>query len=129
MPSEGPGQRYVAVATKATTHAAPAVELKHAGIAAKSEQIAAMAPNLANAALAVQIPIGEHFVIMLSGVHTIESSLLPGGAAAGDQLWIDSADNTLKSAAGAGRIKFGLLDSIDTTLGRAEVNLTQRSSF
>lgn len=129
MPLEGPGRRISVTATKATTHGAPAVELNHAGVAAKSEAIPPMAPSVANAALAVAIAVSEEFVIMLDGVHEVATSLLPAGAAAGDALWIATADNTLHNAAGAGLVKFGLIDSIDTTLGRAQVNLTQRSSF
>lgn len=137
MPIEGPGRRYDVVATKATSHGKPVVELNHAGIAAKSAQIAAMAPSVANAALAVQIAIGEDFVIMLDGDHEVAVADLPGGAAAGDRLWIKASDNTLALAAtaltagvlNAGYSKFGLIDSIDTALGHASVNLTQRSSF
>jgi hypothetical protein len=40
-----------------------------------------------------------------------------------------AADNSLANAAAAGRTKFGVVDSIDAVLGRALVNLTQRSSF
>lgn len=137
MPLEGPGRRFSVPFTKASTHGAPAVELGHAGVAAKSAQIPAMAPSLANAALAVQIAIGEEAVIMMDGVHEVASSALPGGAAAGSPLYIHATDNSLALAAtaltagvlNAGYWKFGLIDSIDTTLGRAQVNLTQRSAF
>lgn len=137
MPLEGPGRRFDAIATKATTHGAPAVELNHAGVAAKSTQIPAMAPSLANAAIAQQIAIGEDFVIMMDGVHEVVTGSLPGGAATGNALYIKVADNSLHLAAdaltagvlNAGFVKYGLIDSIDTTLGRAQVNLTQRSSF
>lgn len=137
MPLEGPGQRFSATATKATTHGAPAVELNHAGIAAKSDNPPPMAPSVANATLAQQIAFGEEFVIMMSGAHEVASSLLPAGAAAGDPLYIKAADNTLHLAAdaltsgvlNAGFVKFGLLDEIDTTHGRAQVNLSERSSF
>lgn len=129
MPIEGPGARYVATATKAATHGAPAVELNHAGVAAKSAQIAPMVPSVANAAIAQQIAVGEQFVIMLKGRHEVASALLPGGAVAGTQLWINPADNTLKSATSAGYVKFGVVDSIDATHARALVNLDQRGSF
>lgn len=137
MPSEGPGRRYDVVATKATTHGAPVIELNHAGIAAKSSQAAPMAPSVANAVIAQQIAIGEDFVIMLEGDHDVAVAALPGGAAAGDRLFIKASDNTLALAAtaltagvlNAGYAKFGLIDDIDTVLGRAHVNLTQRSSF
>lgn len=137
MPLEGPGRRYDATATKATTHGAPAIELNHPGIAAKSEQIAPMAPSVANAALAVQIAINEHFVIMLDGQHEVAVSALPAGAAVGDRLWIEASDNTLANAAealtagvlNAGFAKFGVIDEIDTVLGRALVNLSLRSTF
>jgi hypothetical protein len=129
MPIEAPGKRYEAIATKATTHGAPAVELNHAGVAAKSAQIAPMVPSVANAAIAQQIAVSEPFIIMLAGKHEVATSLLPGGAVAGTQLWITPADNSLKSATAAGLVKFGVIDSIDATRGRALVNLDQRSSF
>lgn len=131
MPLEGPGRRFVATATKATTHGAHTVELNHAGIAAKSQQVPAMAPSVANAALAVAIGVGEEFVIMLDGVHEVATAALPAGTVVGDQLFIRPADNTLHKAGAtaAGDVKFGLVDEIDTGLGRALVNLTQRSSF
>jgi hypothetical protein len=129
MPLEAPGKRYEATATKATTHGAPCVELNHAGVAAKSQQIAPMVPSLANAAIAQQIAVGEAFIIMLAGKHEVLSSLLPAGAVAGTQLWINPADNTLKNATSAGYVKYGVVDSIDTTHGRALVNLDQRGSF
>lgn len=137
MPLEAPGRRYDAIATKATTHGSPVVELNHAGIAAKSEQVAPMVPSVANAAIAQQIAIGEEFIIMMDGQHEVLISALPGGAAAGNPVYIKVADNTLALAAtaltagvlNAGFVKFGLLDSLDTDLGTAVVNLTQRSSF
>lgn len=131
MPLEAPGRRYVATATKATTHGAHTVEVNHAGIASKSTQIPAMAPSVANAALAVAIAIGEEFVIMLDGQHEVATSALPGGTVVGSQLFIRPADNTLHlaGATAAGDVKFGLVDEIDTGLGRALVNLSQRSSF
>lgn len=137
MPLEGPGRRWDGIATKPHTHGAPAIELNHAGIAAKSAQAAPMAPSVANAALAVQIGIGEDFVIMLDGDHEVAVSALPGGAVAGDRLFIKAADDTLALAAtaltagvlNAGFAKFGIIDDIDTVLGRAHVNLSQRSSF
>lgn len=137
MPLESPGRRFAVTATKATTHGAPAVELGHAGIAAKSAQIPPLVPSVANAVIAQAIAIGEEFVLMMDGVHEVAVSALPGGAAAGNPLYIKAADNTLALAAtaltagvlNAGFWKFGLLDEIDTGLGRAQVNLTQRSAF
>lgn len=137
MPLEGPGRRYSVTATKATSHGKPAVELAHPGIAAKSTQVAPMVPSVANAALAVQIGIGEEFVIMLTGVHEVAVADLPAGAAAGDPLYIKASDNTLHKAVdavtsgalNAGFFKFGVIDSIDTTLGRAQVNLNLRGAF
>jgi hypothetical protein len=137
MPLEAPGRRYEAVATKATTHGAPAVELNHPGIAAKSQQVAPMVPSVANAAIAQQIAISEPFIIMLAGKHEVATSLLPGGAVAGTPLYIRASDNALVLAAtaltggvlNAGFQRFGVIDSIDTTHGRALVNLDLRSSF
>jgi hypothetical protein len=91
-----------------------------------------MAPSVANAVLATQIAIGEEFVIMMDGDHEINpSSLLPGGAAAGTQLFIRPSDNSLHALGSTttGDVKLGVVDSIDTVNGRASINLTQRSSF
>jgi hypothetical protein len=137
MPLESPGARYEATATKATSHGAPAVELNHAGVAAKSAQAAPAAPSVAAAAAAQQIAISEAFIIMLKGRHEVASSLLPGGAVAGSPLYIRASDNALVLAAtaltggvlNAGFLRFGVIDSIDTTRGRALVNLDLRSSF
>lgn len=129
MPIEGPGSRFSVVATKATSHGAPAVEHNHPGIAAKSAQVDPMAPTAANAALADNIAIGEEFVIMLAGLHEVPVADLPAGAAVGDPLWIAAADNALAAAAGAGLVKFGRISSIDATLGRALVNLNLRDTF
>lgn len=129
MPYEGPGERYSVVFTKAAVHGAPAVENNHAGVAAKSQQAQGGWPTQANATAAQQIAIGEEAVIMMDGLHEVESALLPVGAVAGTALWIDPADNSLHNAAAAGLVKFGLVSSIDATLGRALVNLEQRGSF
>lgn len=137
MPYEGEGTRFSVVATKATAHGKPAVELAHPGIAAKSTNPAPMAVSVANAALAQQIAIGEEFVIMLAGDHEVLVADLPGGAVAGNPLYIKASDNTLALAAtaltagvlNAGFWKFGVIDSIDLTLGRALVNLNLRSVF
>lgn len=99
MPYEAPGSRFSTVATKATVHGDPAVEHKHPGIAAKSSQAAPAVPSVANALAAQQIAIGEELVIMLLGLHEVDTDLLPGGAAAGDALYIAEADNSLLSAA------------------------------
>lgn len=95
MPARGPGQTYAVTATKESAHNHPAIELNHAGIAHKSQQIPPGVPSNAAAAAAKLIAIGEEFVIDMDGVHTFESSLLPGGAKAGERLWINPADNTL----------------------------------
>jgi len=139
MPGQAPGTSFSCTATKATGHNKPAVELNHAGIAAKSTQPPAMAPNAANAKAATEIAIGEEMVILMAGSHEFASSLLPGGSAAGDRLAIKVSDNSLvKIAAGAAAnkaieegllVKFGVIDSIDTTAALAHVNLSQRSSF
>lgn len=138
MPGTGPGSRYSAVATKQVNHGMPAIELGHAGIAAKSEQVAPMAPSVANAAIADQIAVGETFVVMMEGLHSyVPSSVLPGGAAAGNALYIKASDNSLVLAATAlsggvlqaGYSKFGLLDEIETTPGTCQINLSRRDTF
>jgi hypothetical protein len=135
VPAEQPGSRYSVTATKATEHGKPAVENRHAGVAAKSEQADPAYPNAANALLAQDIAIGEEFVIMLDGAHELLVADLPAGAAVGDGLWIEIADNSLANAAEAqtggiteaAYVKFGVISSIDVTAGRALVNLNQRS--
>lgn len=137
MPYEGPGKRYSCIATKAVAHGAPAVEKRHPGIAAKSAQAAPAAVSVANATAAQQIAIGEEMVIMLDGAHEVAVAALPGGAVEGDPLWIEIADNTLANAAEAlttgiteaGYVKYGVISTIDATLGRALVNLNLKASF
>lgn len=137
MPSEGAGERYSVVATKAVVHGKPAVEKKHPGIAAKSAQAAPAAVSVANATAAQQIAIGEEFVIMLTGLHDVAVADLPGGAAVGDPLYIEIADNSLANAAEAltsglveaEYVKFGRISAIDATLGIAQVNLDLRSTL
>jgi hypothetical protein len=137
MPAEGPGSRYSVVATKATVHGRPVVENKHPGIAAKSAQAAPAAVSVANATAAQAIAIGEEMVIMLAGLHDVAVSLLPGSAAVGDPLWITIADNVLANAATAltggvteaAYVKFGVISSIDTTLGISQVNLNLRDTL
>lgn len=137
MPYEQPGQRYSAIATKATAHGRPAVEKRHPGIAAKSAQAAPAAVSVANATAAQAIAIGEEFVIMLAGSHEVAVADLPGGAAEGDPLWIEVADNSLANAAEAqtaglteaAYVKFGVIDSIDTAAGRALVNLNLKDTI
>lgn len=139
MPAEGPGSRFSVTATKATQHGWPAVELNHAGIAAKSAQAEPGNLTTANALAAEKIAIGEEFVIMLSGLHSFPSAKLPGGSVAGDRLAIKKTDNSLVKVAEAAAankaieegllVKFGVLDSIDTVAGLAWVNLTGRNSF
>lgn len=137
MPAEGPGERYSVTATKAAIHGDPVTEKNHAGIAAKSSQAQGGYPTAANAVAATRIAIGEEMVIMMDGLHPVASSLLPGGAAAGDPIYIRKADNVLVNAAEAltagvleaAYNKFGLISAIDTTLGVASINLEQRSAF
>lgn len=137
MPSEGPGSRYSCVATKASAHGAPIVEKNHAGIAAKSGQALPAYPTAANALAAQQIGIGDDVVIMLTGLHDVAISALPGGAAEGDAVYIKKSDNTLANAAAAlssGLLqatyaKLGLISAIDVSVGRASVNLNMRSAF
>lgn len=129
MPYEGPGKRTAVTATKACNHGDPVVEQNIPGVAAKSAQVAPMVPSVANAAIAQQIAIGEQFVLMSSGLHEVVTSKLPAGYAVGTQLWIATADNSLQSAAAAGRVKFGVIVDIDATHGRAHVNLNLRDTF
>jgi hypothetical protein len=131
---KGPGERYSTVATKAWKHKGVAVEAGHAGIAFKVDQPHAIPdPTDAAAIAAAQtVAIGADVVIDMDGVHDIPSAQLPAGAVVGTQLWINPAAAVgadLLDATATGAIKFGIVDAIDTVLGRATVNLTQRSSF
>lgn len=137
MPSEGPGARFSCVATKASVHGNPVVEVGHAGIGAKSGQPAPAAVSVANATAAQAIAIGDDMVVMMEGLHTFASSFLPGGAAVGNPVYIRASDNALVLAAtaltagvlNAGFWKFGLISEIDTALARVSINLSRRDSF
>lgn len=127
MPYEGPGKRRDEVAGKQVQHGNPAADGGFACIAAKSGQLP---PFMDPTTPATQmINVGEHYTQMLTGVHSFPSSLLPGGAGAGAPLWINPADNSLHSATGAGFLKLGVVDHIDTVLGLAYVNLLARGQF
>lgn len=137
MPTEQPGARISLIATKATSHGAPAVEKNHPGVAAKSGQASPAYPSEANALLAKNIAIGEEFVIMLAGAHHVDVDLLPDGAVVGDPVYITVADNALADAAEAitaGLVesayrKFGRISEIDTASGLALVNLNLRDTL
>lgn len=101
MPYEGPGSRYSTIATKATRHGDPAVEKGHPGIAAKSTQIAPAAVSQANADAAVNIAIGEEFVIMTQGLHEVLVASLAAGAEEGDEVYIRDTDNVLLGSGGS----------------------------
>lgn len=123
MPAEGPGRRFSAIATKAGIHNHPAVELNHAGVAAKSAQPPAAAPSTANAEAATHIAIGEEFVIMLDGVHDIDRTLLPEGAEVGERLWINPADNKLLLTDEAGEVHPAVKLTITATGGTFTVTV------
>lgn len=132
--AQGPGHRHNAVATKAVQHRRPVVEDNVPGIAFKStntQGIPFVAPLLDAPTAATLIAIGEAFVIEVGGMHELlPASILPAGAVVGAPLWINVADNTLQAAAGAGRIKFGVIDRIDVPLtGTFAVNANLRDSF
>lgn len=129
-----PGQRYSTTATKAWKHKGPAVEAGHAGIAFKVDQPLPITDPTSSAQItaATTVTVGADVVIDMDGLHDIPTSQLPVGAVVGTQLWIDPTDApgaALRNATATGRVKFGIVDAIDTTLGRAQINLTQRSSF
>lgn len=123
MPARKPGSTFAATATKATQHNHPAVELNHGGVAAKTQQVAAAVPSIANAEAAVRIAIEEDFVIMLDGVHTIDSSLLPEGARAGSRLWIDPLTNRLSLTAEIGEVHPAVRVTIAATGGEWQLTI------
>lgn len=123
MPAEAPGKRFPVTATKATVHGRPAVELNHAGIAYKSAQPAPAVPSVANATAATQIAIGEEFVMSMDGAHEFASTLLPGGAKAGDRLWINPADNSLQASARAGQVNPSVKIPVSATGGTFTITI------
>lgn len=137
MSVEQPGSRYSCLATKQVVHKMPTVEKRHPGIALKSAQVAPMVPTMANATAAQTITVGEEMVIAMTGVWTVPTSALPGGAVVGDGLWITIADNVLVLAAvaltagvvEAPYIPYGVIDEIDTTAGEADINLNLRDTL
>ena len=137
MSVQAPGERFSVVATKQVRHKRPVVEARHPGIALKSSQPPPMVPTVANATAAETILVGEELVIAMTGSWPVETALLPGGAVVGDPLYIVLADNTLANAANAlaaglvkaTHLKFGVIDSIDTVLGLAMVNLNLRDTL
>jgi hypothetical protein len=123
MPARSPGQTFAATFTKLSGHNHPAVELNHAGIAQKSQQIPPGVPSNAAAAAAKVIEIGEEAVIDMNGSHTFESSFLPGGAAAGSRLWINPADNTLSLSASPGAVNPAVSVKVDATGGTLTITI------
>lgn len=130
MPDEAPGRRVTRVATKEVKHGDPAVELGAPGIAFKAQEGIPVLPSFAAAVAAKKIKVGEEFVIGIAGRHSVRTELLPGGAKAGDPLFIKLSDNSLVAAAGGGIVKFGVLEhEPDATMDRASVNFDLRDTF
>lgn len=129
MPSQGPGRRHNATATKAVIHGDPCIEDNLPGVAFKSAGLTAFIDP--TTAAATTIAVAEPFVIMLGGMQDIRAAKCPGAAlpAVGAQLWILSTDNTMQAAAGTNRVKFGVVDSVDTVRQIAHVNTNARDTF
>lgn len=141
MPAERPGRREERIRSNkagVTLHNGdPVIEGNLAGVAAKSRGGAPGAVNMANAAANQVIAVGELFVVMLDGTHTLDESHLPAGAVDGDRLYIRASDDALVLAAtaltggvlNAGFAKYGVITDIDAALDRFDVNLNERASF
>ena len=122
MPYSGPGARVRAIATKVVNHGQTVVENGIAGIAAKTDQMGPFVdPSHASM---TQIPIGWEFVIMVGGVVEVPYARwsVGGPPAVGHKVWIVEADNTLANAAAAGRVKYGIVQEVDSARSVARVN-------
>jgi hypothetical protein len=120
MPYEGKGARHVvATADKACVHGQIVSEDGFVGRAFKSSQ-----PNrFVTPAAADDIAIGEEFVLMLGGVMEAPASGNLAAAAVGNDVYINSANNTLGLAAqgitgaalNAGWLPVGKVTEIDVS--------------
>lgn len=133
MPLREPGRTHVGPVTVATKHGDPVVIEGFAGIAHTIDQPLPITDPTSQAQIDASqtIAVGVDGLVNLEGNVDVRTALLPAGAVVGTPLWIDPADNTLKNAAAAGRLKFGMVEALDGAqfAGYSKVNLTQRSAF
>jgi len=130
MPAEAPGRRVVRVATKEVRHGDPTVEKGAPGIAFKTQEETPVLPSYASARAAKVIAVNEEFVVGIAGRHPVRTELLPGGIKAGEPIYIETANNKLVAAPGAGIVKFGVLEQEpEEAMDWAQVNLDLRNSF
>lgn len=135
MALENPGVRVEKVATKAVYDGRPTVEENVVGWANRTLQLGAYVdPNDEEATK--QIKKEEAFVIMVGGEHELpvgaEADEAPEAVKAGDLLWINPADNSIKTVAAEGETKFlplGVVTSVDATAKTCLINTNDRSPF
>lgn len=117
------------VATKQVTHGNPCIEDGKGGVAVKQQE-QSWTLGIANRNV---VSIGESFAILGKGVVQIPASLL-GGATKGAAVYIATADNTLSSTSGGGKVKYGVVDSLagdnrGTPTGFIRIDLDARDSI
>lgn len=130
MPEWRPGNIVpIWSATSAVQHGAPCVEGGVPGVAVKSA--VAPAGTGLGATEITQIGVGERFNLIVKGKVYVDN---PAAAFSRlDPVYIDSADNTLVTAAGAGIVKFGVCIEIagdrGVGTGKMRVDLDLKSTF
>lgn len=128
MPTQGPGARHKAVATKAVLHGDPCIEDNIPGMAFKTTPAPAYTDPTSAAMKTVQV--GEEFEIEVGGM--IEARTAAFVAAAlptkGAKLYIVTASNLL-SAVSTGNVKYGIASEIVTARGLAKVNTNARDAI
>jgi hypothetical protein len=121
MPYEGLGARHTTVATKVCKHGQVVAEDGFVGSAFKVTQISRFVDP--TGATIQDIQIGEPVEIQLNGVHEAPASGNLAAAAVGNDVYINTANNTLGLAAqgittgnlNAGWLPVGKITEIDNT--------------
>jgi len=119
MPYEGLGARHTAVATKACSHGQIVSENGFVGSAFKVAQVTRWVQPTA----ADDIAIGETFEIELGGIHEAPCTGALAAAAVGNDVYINTANNTLGLAATglttgnltSGWLPVGKITEVDTS--------------
>lgn len=128
MPTQGPGARHDAVATKAVLHGDPCIEDNIPGVAFKSTQ--SLPYTDPTTATIKTVQVSEAFVIEFGGMVEARTAAFVGAAlpTKGAKLYIVSASNLLTTVA-TGNVKFGIAEAILTSRGLAKINTNARDSF
>lgn len=129
MPYEGLGARHTTVATKACKHGQIVAEDGFCGEAFKVAQIGRFVDP--TSATIQDIAIGEPMEIQLNGVHEAAASGNLAAAAVGNDVYINTANNTLGLAAqgittgnlNAGWLPVGKVTEVDTSRTPAVVRI------